>query len=189
MSVLSSFSLLWSQMALPGVSARIRPLLTWLFLIGEPSISIPGIWGGVLTWLKVVSLFSLLAWVTSWLTSALKDRAVGKGNWLDIAALVAFIASPGAVLLRVLETTGRIPVCKIGGFYLVTLAGVACGAIVFLWIELALWKEIRRRGKAADILVFDCERPEAAVAELVAPMYGFKRGRQTFTRAPAQMHR
>lgn len=44
-------------------------------------------------------------------------------------------------------------------------------------------------GKAADILVFNCERPEAAVAELVAPMHGFKRGRQTFTRAPAQMHR
>ncbi len=44
-------------------------------------------------------------------------------------------------------------------------------------------------GKAADLLVFDCEEPETAVAELVAPMYGFKRGRQTFTRAPVEIHR
>ena len=43
-------------------------------------------------------------------------------------------------------------------------------------------------GKAADLLVFDCQEPETAVAELVAPMYGFKRGRQTFTRAPVEIH-
>jgi cytosine/creatinine deaminase len=44
-------------------------------------------------------------------------------------------------------------------------------------------------GKTADLLVFDCRDVETAVAELVAPMYGFKRGRQTFTRAPADLHR
>jgi cytosine deaminase len=44
-------------------------------------------------------------------------------------------------------------------------------------------------GKAADLLVFDCQDPETAVAELVAPMYGFKRGRQTFTRTPVEIHR
>jgi cytosine deaminase len=44
-------------------------------------------------------------------------------------------------------------------------------------------------GKAADLLVFDCQDQETAVAELVAPMYGFKRGRQTFTRQPVQIHR
>jgi hypothetical protein len=37
--------------------------------------------------------------------------------------------------------------------------------------------------------VFDCQDQETAVAELVAPMYGFKRGRQTFTRQPVQIHR
>jgi hypothetical protein len=31
--------------------------------------------------------------------------------------------------------------------------------------------------------------PEVAVAELVAPMYGFKRGRHTFTRQSAVLHR
>lgn len=44
-------------------------------------------------------------------------------------------------------------------------------------------------GKAADLLVFDCQSEESAVAELVAPMYGFKNGRQTFTRAPVEIHR
>lgn len=44
-------------------------------------------------------------------------------------------------------------------------------------------------GKSADLVVLDCESPEAAVSEIVAPLYGFKRGRQTFTRPAAQLHR
>ena len=44
-------------------------------------------------------------------------------------------------------------------------------------------------GKSADLVVLDCSEPETAVAELVAPIYGFKRGRQTFTRQPAVLHR
>ncbi len=44
-------------------------------------------------------------------------------------------------------------------------------------------------GKPADLVVLDCAEPESAVAELVSPIYGFKRGRQTFTRRPAELHR
>jgi cytosine/creatinine deaminase len=44
-------------------------------------------------------------------------------------------------------------------------------------------------GKSADLVVLDCQDAETAVAELVPPMYGFKRGRQTFTRVPAALHR
>jgi cytosine/creatinine deaminase len=44
-------------------------------------------------------------------------------------------------------------------------------------------------GAVADLLVFDCEDPEAAVAQVVSPLYGFKRGRHTFTRPPAELHR
>jgi cytosine deaminase len=44
-------------------------------------------------------------------------------------------------------------------------------------------------GRAADLVVLDCAEPESAVAELVPPVYGFKRGRQTFTRKPAELHR
>ena len=44
-------------------------------------------------------------------------------------------------------------------------------------------------GKRADLVVLDCTEPEDAVAELVTPLYGFKNGRQTFTRPAAQLHR
>lgn len=44
-------------------------------------------------------------------------------------------------------------------------------------------------GAAADLLVFECEDREAAVAQIVAPLYGFKRGRHTFTRPAAELHR
>ena len=44
-------------------------------------------------------------------------------------------------------------------------------------------------GRFADLVVLDCMEPEVAVAELVAPVYGFKRGRRTFTRQPAVLHR
>ncbi len=43
-------------------------------------------------------------------------------------------------------------------------------------------------GKSADLVVHGCGDPATAVAELVAPLYGFKRGRQTFTREPAVLH-
>jgi cytosine deaminase len=44
-------------------------------------------------------------------------------------------------------------------------------------------------GKSADLVVLDCAEPETAVAELAVPLYGFKRGRLTFTRKPAELHR
>ena len=44
-------------------------------------------------------------------------------------------------------------------------------------------------GKAADLVVLDCVSPEQAVAELAAPLHAFKRGRLSFTREPAVLHR
>ena len=44
-------------------------------------------------------------------------------------------------------------------------------------------------GKSADLVVLDCPDPETAIAELAAPLYSFKRGRQTFTRERAVLHR
>ncbi len=44
-------------------------------------------------------------------------------------------------------------------------------------------------GNSADLVVHDCTDPVTAVAELVPPVYGFKRGRQTFTREPVVLHR
>ncbi|HLX30278.1 MAG TPA: amidohydrolase family protein [Casimicrobiaceae bacterium] len=44
-------------------------------------------------------------------------------------------------------------------------------------------------GMPADAVVLDCETAEQAVAEIAMPLYGFKRGRMTFSRAPPQLHR
>jgi len=44
-------------------------------------------------------------------------------------------------------------------------------------------------GNSADFVVHGCSEPATAVSELVPPVYGFKRGRQTFTREPAELHR
>jgi cytosine deaminase len=44
-------------------------------------------------------------------------------------------------------------------------------------------------GNSADLVVLDCQDRESAVAEVVTPLYGFKRGRPTFTRRPAELHR
>jgi cytosine deaminase len=44
-------------------------------------------------------------------------------------------------------------------------------------------------GHPADIVVLDCDTPAAAVAELAQPLFGFKRGRLTFTRPLPELHR
>jgi cytosine deaminase len=44
-------------------------------------------------------------------------------------------------------------------------------------------------GNPADVIVLDCHDRLSAVAELAQPLTGFKRGRRSFTRAPAIIHR
>lgn len=44
-------------------------------------------------------------------------------------------------------------------------------------------------GKSADLIVLDATDPAMAVAELTPVLYAFKRGRQTVSRRPAQLHR
>lgn len=44
-------------------------------------------------------------------------------------------------------------------------------------------------GNPADLVVLECENAESAVREVAIPLMGFKRGRQTFTRHPAELHR
>ncbi|HUT74471.1 MAG TPA: amidohydrolase family protein [Polyangia bacterium] len=44
-------------------------------------------------------------------------------------------------------------------------------------------------GNPADIVILDCRSATEAVQELAIPLHGFKRGRRTFTRKPAVLHR
>jgi cytosine deaminase len=44
-------------------------------------------------------------------------------------------------------------------------------------------------GNDADMVIWDATAPEQAIAEIAQPLYGFKRGRMTFSREPVKLHR
>jgi cytosine deaminase len=44
-------------------------------------------------------------------------------------------------------------------------------------------------GQPIDLVVLDCTDRAGAVAELAQPLWGFKRGRRTFTWPTAELHR
>jgi cytosine deaminase len=44
-------------------------------------------------------------------------------------------------------------------------------------------------GRAADLVVLDCQSATEAIAELAPALYAFKAGRRTMTRRPAELHR
>ena len=138
---------------MPGVPAGWVPTLKWLFVYGEPGITIPGIAGGIITWIKLMGLFALIAWLLSWVVSAYRTREKNRGDWLDIAALVAMIGCVAAVTLNVLQATGRLNAMNVRGHALSTLIALGCGAVIILWTERALWTSIRRLGHLSDGMV------------------------------------
>ncbi|WP_406693423.1 hypothetical protein V5E97_20575 [Singulisphaera sp. Ch08] len=154
MSVLLSLPVLWSQALLPGVPQQWRAVMLWLLLLGEPAFTQPGLIGGLITWVKIISLFCLLGWVVSWVSIALKERTAARGNWLDIVALIALLGCIAAMVFHVMESTGRITqVYKVGPIPFVTLLALSCGVVIFLWIESALWRTIGKLGRAGDLAV------------------------------------
>jgi ABC-type transport system involved in multi-copper enzyme maturation permease subunit len=153
MSALLSFSLLWGQVAPTSIPPWLRPTIAWLFVLGEPAFTQRGLFGSFIVWLKVVSLFCLLAWVVSWLVTAFRQREIARGGWLDYAALAALIGGLTSVLLRVLEQAERMPVIKVGPTTIVGLLGVSCALVLFFWVEAGLWRVIRRYGAGSDLAV------------------------------------
>ena len=155
MSVLSWIVPLWAQAepSAGGGPGRLLTTLSWLFLYGEPGVSMPGRLGDLLTWFKVVGLFCLLGWVGSWAIAALKKRSAARTNALDVAALVALIGGLAAMLLRVLNATGRVGSLAIAGQPLSGVLGVVCALVLLLWVEAAIWSAIRRRGRSGDWFV------------------------------------
>ena len=139
--------------SLPGVPAAWAPAVRWLFVFGEPGVSIPGFAGGLITWIKVVGLFALLAWLLSWVVASYRTRIKVQADWLDIAGGVALLGSIGSVVLNVLQSTGRLRSSTIGGYSVATGIALACGAVILVWTERSLWVSIRRLGKASDAVV------------------------------------
>ncbi|WP_435009995.1 hypothetical protein P12x_001214 [Tundrisphaera lichenicola] len=143
----------WAQAKLPGIPDWLVPIEEWLYVFGEPSVSIPGVLGGLITWLKVVGLFALLAWVFSWVASAVRTREKARTNVLDIAALVSLLGCLGAVVLNVLQSTKRIAPLNVGGISVSNTTALVFGLVILLWIERSLWTSIRRLGSKGDGMV------------------------------------
>ena len=139
--------------SVPGVPAVWAPAVKWLFVFGEPGVSIPGYPGGLITWIKVVGLFALLAWVLSWVVATFRTRKRDKADWLDVAGLVALLGSVGAVVLNVLQNTGRMTASTIGGYSIATVVALVCGGVILVWVERALWTSIARLGNVSDAVV------------------------------------
>jgi hypothetical protein len=139
--------------SLPGVPAAWVPTVKWLFVLGEPGVSIAGFAGGLITWVKVVSLFALLAWLLSWVVASYRTRVKSQADWLDIAAGLALLGCVGSVVLNVLQGTGRLKASTISGYTVSSLIALGCGVVILLWTERSLWISIRRLGKATDALV------------------------------------
>ena len=158
MSSLLSLPLLWAQAgAGDPVAAEIpkwaRNALLWLFLYGEPGFQTGGLLGGWLTWIKSISILCLVGWMGSWLVTAIKERYLARGGWYDYVALAAALAIPIVVLIRTLEAAKQIPAFAIASIPLPTLISLAVFVILALWIEIGLWRTIKRFGHSTDILV------------------------------------
>jgi ABC-type transport system involved in multi-copper enzyme maturation permease subunit len=163
MDLFSSLPLLWGQAPVAGGSIPqwLRVVFQWLVIFGEPRMTVPGLLGGLINWLKIISLFSLLGWLSAWLITAFKERIVARGSWLDFAALGALILAPVIVLLRVLELNSRIPTYAFfpgilgipEGLLLVSILAAICMAVFFIWLEAAMWRTLRRLGGPGDLLV------------------------------------
>jgi ABC-type transport system involved in multi-copper enzyme maturation permease subunit len=157
-------SLLWAQSSIPGVPSQFVATVKWLFVFGEPSVTENGttilglpwtgqVIGAVIHWSKVVGLFALLAWLLSWVVTALKTRGRSRFDPLDIAALVALAGCVVSVVLNVLTQSRRIDPPFIKGYSVASAIANFSFLLLTLWTERSLWSSIRRVGKVADGLV------------------------------------
>ena len=145
--------LLWAQTAKPITpvdSSRLQSALQWMFVWGEPAVTVPGIWGGVITWCKVLGLITLLSWLLSKLVGGSRSAPVKRNRILDFAALGAVAVLFGCVFLQVMEQTGKRNF-RIGGISTIQVLAIASFALIAIWIEARLWLGLARRGGRSDL--------------------------------------
>ena len=140
--------------ALPAVDYSPPVWLTWFYVWGEPSVTLARSWGGLVSWSKVVGLYCLMAWVVGWLISSSRSNTPGAKSspgklGLMVAVLVLGLV---AVLLGVLDDTGRLKLMAFAGAKPATWLGLLSGVILLCLIEWQLWGAIFRRRDRADLL-------------------------------------
>lgn len=140
--------------AMAGVDLNPPVWLTWLYVWGEPSVTLGRSWGGLVSWSKVIGLYCLLAWVVGWLlTSARSNTPGAKGSPVKLGMVIAvLVAGVIAAMLGVLEDTGRLNLQAIAGTKPATWLGLLSGLILLGLIEFQLWGAIIRRRERADVI-------------------------------------
>ncbi len=126
--------------------------LLWLIVWGNPSLTVQGLGGGMITWLKVVGIFCLVGWVTSWLIASLKQprRDAPTFGILDMGAIAGLLFGILAVVVRVMVDSQRLPA---GLGQAPTILGILAVLALFLWVEARMWGVLMRLGKGADRLL------------------------------------
>jgi len=158
MSSLLALPLLWAQAgaadpAVQEIPRWLRNTLLWLFVYGEPAFQTGGLLGGWITWIKAISLLCFVSWIGSWLITAIKERYLGRGRWYDYVALAAALLIPATMLLRTLEAAKQLPVYNVAAIPLATLMTYIALLLLTFWVEIGLWRTLRRFGRYPDILV------------------------------------
>lgn len=165
-------TLLWAQAgAAPapmGLPAWLVPTLQWMFLLGEPTVTAAGWLGPLISFAKVVGLFSLVGWIGAWILAAFKDRHAPRSRWLDVAALVSLLGLLSSVAIGVLQTVGRIKAANVAGFSVSSLVAIPFALILFVWVERALWMMIGRLGKGVDLAILGAVHMALIVGVAVA---------------------
>src|SRR5438874_5966096 len=107
MSSLMLLPLLWAQAA-PGAPRQPTVLLQWLYVFGGPTITVDGVWGGPLTWLKVIAIITLLSWIGTWAIAGFRGRMVAAPLHL-VSLGGAVLVGLGGIALGTLAGAGRAP--------------------------------------------------------------------------------
>jgi hypothetical protein len=160
----------------PQVAQWAANLIYWAIALGDPTQSIPGYFGAILTYLKIVGLFSLVGWVGGWVLAAFKDRNAPRAKWLDIAAAVSVLGIIAAVSVGVLQQTKLLPEFNFKGINRSTLVAMPFVISILLWVERSLWQTISRKGEKSDLLVLGGIHMALIVGVVVAYLYIYNFG-------------
>ncbi len=126
--------------------------ISWVYILGDPAYTTKGVFGSLLTWLKIIGLFSLVSWIGARILGAIKDRiSLPALSGIAAAGLLGGLAS---VLLQVLQTTGRITLPAVGGVSASAVLGLISGIAVLAWIEATLWVSMTGRKAKGDKILF-----------------------------------
>lgn len=151
-----SLSLLLQPLLVAQAGPPALPVwLKWLYVWGEPGVTVQGPFAGAMTWIKVVGLFGLMGWAGSWVFTALQDSEAHPARkrrvaWLDYAALLAIIAGVVAAFLGVRIVNKQMSESL---SWIPSYLGLGAGLIIAAWLEFRIFSALKRLGTRGDRVV------------------------------------